>query len=225
MDGVIVDSMPYHYLAWYEVLRPLGVRVTCFDIYAVEGERWDRTIKKYFTRAGIKVSRQRSHALFKERQRLFDQYFKRHLFKGIEATIDRLKEYGFPLALVTGTPLKEVKKILPPHLFEQFEVVVAGDQVKRGKPFPDPYRKAARLLQIKPADCLVIENAPYGIRSARSAGMKCVAVTTSLPKEYLTGADSIVDTVTEILKCIVPPPAQRIKKSERMTKIKETVNA
>ena len=45
MDGVIVDSMPYHFIAWYEALRPWGVRVSCFEVYAQEGERWETTLK------------------------------------------------------------------------------------------------------------------------------------------------------------------------------------
>jgi len=75
---------------------------------------------------------------------------------------------------------------------------VSGDSVKRGKPYPDPYIKAAKILGLRPNDCLVIENAPYGIRSAKAAGMFCVAVTTSLPKEYLKKADVIVDSLGQV---------------------------
>ena len=70
--------------------------------------------------------------------------------------------------------------------------------VKKGKPHPEPYLKAAEALSLKPAQCLVVENAPFGIESAKRAGMFCVAVATSLPKEYLKGADTVVDELSQI---------------------------
>ena len=57
MDGVIVDSMPYHFIAWYEALRPFGVRVSCFDVFSREGERWDKTLIELLKASGIKPSK------------------------------------------------------------------------------------------------------------------------------------------------------------------------
>ena len=102
------------------------------------------------------------------------------------------------MSLVTGSPLVEVKKILPRQIVSLFRVVVAGDQVKQGKPHPESYLKAARLFNLKPEQCLVVENAPLGIESAKRAGMFCVALTTSLPREYLTQADIIVGSLHDI---------------------------
>ena len=80
--------------------------------------------------------------------------------------------------------------------------IVAGDSVKHGKPCPDPYLKAAKLLKLFPDDCIVVENAPYGIESAKRAGMYCIAVTTSLPKEYLRKADVAVNSLKEVYALI-----------------------
>lgn len=197
MDGVIVDSMPYHFLAWYEALRPHGIRVTCFDVYTKEGERWEKSLKDFLNRARIKPTRKILQQIFLSRQKLFKKYFKRFIFKGAEEFLSCLKK-KYLLGLVTGTPAQGIEKILPKKIKNQFDYIVAGDRVKKGKPHPEPYLMAARNLGVKPSECVVVENAPYGIESAKRAGMFCVAVTTSLPKEYLKKADIVVDNLEEI---------------------------
>jgi beta-phosphoglucomutase len=198
MDGVIVDSMPYHFLAWYEALRPFGVRVNCFDVYVKEGERWDRSLRDFFSKAGIPPTKKLLSKVFEARQKIFKKYFKRFIFKGVRELLGCLKKRGYQLALVTGTPDYEIKRILPAKLYNHFDAIVAGNMVKKGKPHPEPYLKAAKLLKVKPDFCAVIENAPYGILSAKRAGMYCVAVSTSLPKEFLSKADAIVSDIREI---------------------------
>ncbi|MDD5282477.1 MAG: HAD family phosphatase [Candidatus Omnitrophica bacterium] len=198
MDGVIVDSMPYHFIAWYEALRPWGVRVSCFEVYAQEGERWETTLKGLLKREKIKPSKKILKAIFKLRQKIFKRYFKRHIFHGACELLVELKDEGFMLGLVTGSPLNEIKRILPVKMRKLFDVIVAGNQVKNGKPHPEPYLRAAGLLGLRPEYCLVIENAPFGIISAKKAGMSCIAVSTSLPKEYLADADIVVNQLKQI---------------------------
>jgi beta-phosphoglucomutase len=198
MDGVIVDSMPYHFLAWYEVLRPLGLRVSCFDIYSKEGERWDKSLKDFLIRAKIKPTKKLLQDIFSRRQKIFKKYFKRFIFKGAGEFLFCLSKKGYLLGLVTGTPWEQVRKILPKELRGIFECIVTGDRVKKGKPHPAPYLKAAGSLNLRPKQCVVVENAPLGIESAKRAGMFCIAVTTSLPREYLKKADMIVDDLEEI---------------------------
>jgi len=202
LDGVIVDSMAYHFLAWYEALAPYGVRVSCFDVFAKEGERWDRTLRDLFLRAGIKPVPRILAEVFSRRQRIFKKYFKRFIFKGAPEFLGCLKKRGYLLGLVTGTPTHEVHRILPVRIFRLFDCVIAGDRVKKGKPHPEPYLKAGRELNVAPRACVVVENAPYGIESAKRAGMFCVAVTTSLPGEYLRRADVVVGRLEEITPLI-----------------------
>jgi len=198
MDGVIVDSMPYHFIAWYEALRPWGVRVSCFEVYAQEGERWETTLKGLLKREKIKPTRKVLKAIFTLRQKIFKRYFKRYIFHGAYELLVDLRKQGFILGLVTGSPLNEIKRILPVKLLRLFTAIVAGNQVKNGKPHPEPYLRAAGLLKLKPETCLVIENAPFGIISAKRAGMPCIAVSTSLPKEYLTDADIVVTQLNQV---------------------------
>ena len=212
MDGVIVDSMPYHFIAWYEALRPWGVRVSCFDVYSKEGERWDKTLKSLLSRAKIAPTRQVLETIFLSRQKIFRRYFKRFIFKGSEELLERLYAQGYLLGLVTGTPDKEIRKILPDKMRKLFHCVVAGNEVKNGKPHPEPYLRAGLALGIHPSECVVVENAPYGIESAKRAGMCCIGVTTSLPKEYLKRADILVSGLDEIAEIIESAGAGRKKR-------------
>jgi len=202
MDGVITDSMPYHFLAWYESLRPLGIRVSCFDVYSKEGERWQKSLLDFLKKGRFKPNPRLLKKIFRQRQRIFRKYFKRTIFEGAEEFIACLKDRGYLIGLVTGTPIQEVETILPKHMRKLFDCVVTGDSLSRGKPNPEPYLKAASLLKVKPSQCLVVENAPLGIESAKRAGMFCVALTTSLPATYLKRADVIADRLEQITNVI-----------------------
>lgn len=198
MDGVIVDSMPYHFIAWYEALLPYGVRVGAFDVYLHEGEIWDRTLKLFFKGTGIRVTPELSREIYLRRQKIFKRIYKRNIFQGARELVAHLRKEGYLLGLVTGTPTWEIEKILPPAIRKKFHCIVAGDQVAHGKPHPEPYLTAARKLGVSPKECVVIENGPNGILSAKKAGMFCVGVTTSLPREYITKSDIVVNTLRDV---------------------------
>ena len=198
MDGVIVDSMPYHFLAWYEALRPMGVSVRCFDVYIREGERWQKSLEDFLKGSGISPSKELFKKVFIARQKLFKNRFKRFVFKGAREFLACLKKNGYKLGLVTATTRAGVKEILPKNIERLFDFIVTGDCVKKGKPYPEPYIRAAEYLDVKPSECVVIENAPYGITSAKKAGMFCIALTSSLPAGYLKDADIIADKLQDI---------------------------
>jgi mannitol-1-/sugar-/sorbitol-6-phosphatase len=77
-------------------------------------------------------------------------------------------------------------------------VLVAADDVEKGKPDPEPYLKGAELLKVKPADCLVIEDAPNGIRSAHAGGMKAIALTSTYPAAELQDANVVLQSLKQI---------------------------
>ncbi len=202
MDGVIVDSMVYHFFAWYEALRPLGIRVTCFDVYAKEGERWEKSMRDFLLKNNIRPTVKIMKDLFLRRHDIFKKVYRRVIFNGAEDILLCLRNKGYALGLVTGTPFTQVQLILPGKIKSVFDCIISGDMVNNGKPHPEPYLKAARELKLKPAQCLVIENAPLGILSAKRAGMFCVAVSTSLPKDYLKKADTVVDSLAKVKKIL-----------------------
>jgi beta-phosphoglucomutase len=198
MDGIIVDSMPYHFISWFEALRKYNVRIAPSDIFAMEGAKWDKVIRYAFKRDGLILTEKTAHKIFLDRQNLFAKYFKRYIFPEIIEIIKLLKNQGFLIGLVTGSSLEEAKKMLPKNIYFLFRAKVSGDMIKRGKPYPDSYLLAAKKLNLSPKDCIVIENAPYGIKAAKAAGMHCIAIATSLSKEYLSQADKIYSSHKEL---------------------------
>ncbi|MDR1453837.1 MAG: HAD family phosphatase [Candidatus Margulisbacteria bacterium] len=193
MDGVIVDSMPYHFFAWHEALKKYGITVGPQDIYAHEGEKWETTLQHYLTRNNLPADLPFKRKIFNYRQKLFRKIFRRHIMPGLPELLRELKSKKYLLGLVSGTPSSDMPQLLSKPLLKLFDCVVGGELTTRSKPHPEPYLAAAQKLALPPAKCLVIENAPLGIRSAKAARMRCLAVTTSLPADYLqkAGADQV----------------------------------
>ncbi|MFA7073814.1 MAG: HAD family phosphatase [Endomicrobiaceae bacterium] len=198
MDGVIVDSMPYHFISWFEALQKYGVSVTPLDIYEKEGEKSDICIKYFFQKNKVALDNKIITEVLTLRNDIFQKYFKLRLFPGIENILLNLKEQGILLAIVTGSSRNKVVSILPSGISKLFDVIISADMLKQGKPFPEPYLMAAEELQLAPSECMVVENAPYGIRAAKAANMYCVAVTTGLPEQYLNQADEIHNNLNDI---------------------------
>jgi beta-phosphoglucomutase len=113
-----------------------------------------------------------------------------------------LQALGVPLAFVTGTSREETNKVLPAEILAFFSASVCGDEVMHGKPNPEPYMKAMSLLKVPSRECLVIENAPYGIQSAKAAGASVWAVRSYLSDEHLGKADRLFDSIEDILKVL-----------------------
>ncbi len=204
LDGVLIDSMPLHARAWREALAQRGLAVPRRDIYLWEGEPGHVTVSRLLRRAGRTASRQAMQELLIGKERRFKTLALRLSVRpSLARLLTRLAEQ-VPLALVTGTSRHEVVRVVPRTILRLFSAIVTGDQVRHGKPHPEPYRKAFAALGVRPSRAAVIENAPYGIRSARRANAGWVlALASSLPPPYLREADAIVTTVTALRKAVL----------------------
>jgi len=198
MDGVIVDGMPYHIKSWKEALLTIDMSVSDLDIYLMEGMTGRETMEIFVKKSNISISDETAEKIIKLKRKIFNDIFTVTLIKGIEAFLLELKDRQYNLALVTGTRLEVVKKVLQVGLENIFKVIVTGEMVNKGKPNPEPYQKAVDELKVKKEDCIVIENAPAGIASAKGAGLTCFAVQTSLSDEYLQDADKIFQNIDEV---------------------------
>lgn len=198
MDGVITDTMPYHFRAWKSVFALEGIKASHEDIYKREGQKGIDSVREIFTEKKGPFSEKIAKKLLKDKEKLFKQIFKRKFIAGSRKFINKCHLQGFKLALVTGTSRHEAQKLLPKELWDCFDVTVCGSDVQNGKPHPEPYLKALAKLKVKPDQALVLENAPFGIRSAKAAGLHCLALETSLPSNYLADADSIFSSFKEL---------------------------
>ncbi len=203
MDGVIVDGMPYHIKSWKEALSTIDMHVSDLEIYLMEGMTGKETMEAFARKSNKAISAETADKVINLKRKIFNDIFTVTLIKGIKSLLLELKERQYNLALVTGTRLEVVKKVLLNGLENIFEVIVTGEMVNKGKPNPEPYLKAVDELKATKERCIVIENAPAGITSAKGAGLTCFAVQTSLSEEYLKEADKIFKNIEGVSKYLL----------------------
>lgn len=200
MDGVITNTMPYHYDAWEAVLKIRGIHVNHYDVYRREGQPGIETIAELFKEHDKISSPHENLKVLHEKEEIFKKIVKIKYVLGARPFLRYLKNRNFMLGLVTGTSRKEVKKILPEKIYNEFCAIVAGDEAIKGKPNPEPFLHALKVLKVDPSDAVVIENAPFGILAAKKAKIKCIAIETSLPHRFLTEADMIFKSIDDLRK-------------------------
>jgi len=200
LDGVIVDTLHYHYLAWKHMFgKHGGSPVSEHTVLLHEGRNSREILPILMKETGVAIPEAQQAAFIEEKRAYFRSIVKVAQYPGALDTIDALRRRGFKVALVTACALKNMQHSLNREQQAHFDFIITGDEVPRAKPFPDPYLIAARHLGLDPKECVVVENAPLGIESARNAGMQCVAIETTLGKEYLKSADHVLQNVTDIL--------------------------
>ena len=113
--------------------------------------------------------------------------------------VESLKKNGKSLAVVSASSKEKLEKTVPKDFLEKFDAVVCSEDYFNGKPDPEPYLTAMKNLNVSPEECIVVENAPLGIKSAKKAGAYCIALTTTLDKEYLKEANVILNNHEELI--------------------------
>ena len=191
MDGVLVDSMPYHADAWAAVFARVGIKIQREDIYKIEGSNHIGIIRLVFEKAGRIPEPEDFHKLAEEKKEIFLKINKATVFEGIYELIDILKN-KYALAVVSGSDKAVVKELIGRFFPDTFSVMVTGNDVKEGKPSPLSYLKAVEMLKVRKEDCIVIENAPLGVESAKRAGLYCIAIPTYVEPELLKNADIVL---------------------------------
>ncbi|HSE84561.1 MAG TPA: HAD family phosphatase [Thermodesulfobacteriota bacterium] len=120
--------------------------------------------------------------------------------KGLSNLLEELTNKGFTLALASSSPFRAINFVLDKFFLRRyFSKVVSGDDIRFGKPHPDIYLHTAKELGVKPEECVVIEDSINGVKSAKAAGMICIAVPDRrLNQEEFKAADLIVDSLDKI---------------------------
>ena len=202
MDGVIVDSMKYHAIAWISVLKKYGLNLTEIDIFKREGMTGLSSIKDIFIEKQVDMPDEDEFTqIVLEKNRIFKTY-SINLYPLMEKIISELKKSNITIGLVTGSPRIALNHILSSDFITFFDTIITGDDVNKGKPDPEPYLKAIKNLRVAKEDVIVVENAPMGILSAKRAGLYCIAIQTTLPDEYLTDSDKIIHTHNELFEIL-----------------------
>jgi beta-phosphoglucomutase len=191
MDGVLVDSMPYHADAWVIVFADEGIKIKREDIYEIEGSNHTGIIKLIFRKAGRTPQHEDFYRLAEKKKKIFKKINKVGVFNGIYESISLLKGKCL-IGVVSGSDKAVVDELIERFFPDTFPVVVTGNDVSEGKPSPEPYLKAVEMLNVRKDECIVIENAPLGVESAKRAGLYCIAIPTYVQPELLKNADKVL---------------------------------
>lgn len=180
MDGVIVDNLPYHVEAWLLFCERNGIPLTKEVFYQeLNGmnskDTFEWFYKKEMTRAEVEV-------LEEEKELLYREFYAAHRkpADGLLTFLTDLRSRGIKTALATSAGPGNIDFIVDGlGIRGQFDAIIGGAEVTKGKPDPEIYVKAAALVGVAPEDCWVIEDSLQGIASGLAAGARVVGITTS----------------------------------------------
>lgn len=206
-DGTLVDSEPVHLLLWQEVLAPLGVHLDT-DTYLAHhaGMPTPANAQALVQRYGMPLTAaELAQAKHEATVRwLAVQPFP--LMPEARAVLQRLREVGVRLAIVTGAEAAGAQRTLEGHGLEgMFETVVSGDDVRHSKPAPEGYALALARLGLPPEACVAVEDTETGLRAAIGAGLRALAVPHALSAgQDLSGAHRHFDNLTQVADWLLP---------------------
>jgi beta-phosphoglucomutase len=200
-DGVLADTERLHLVALRDTLATRGWTLTDEDYFAHYLGYDDRgCMTEFARRQGVALSGDGLHAMLGDKEERYASLVARGevLYPTARACIERLADV-FPLAIASGSLRGEIESILDANdLLSYFSVIVGADDVREGKPAPESYVRAVDLLGISGAEAVAIEDSPWGLQSARGAGLRTIGITTSYAAHALTDAMQVVTTLDEI---------------------------
>lgn len=204
MNGVITDDEDCHELATQKAFDQVGVAITP-EIYRTFClGRTDATAFKELI-SEFRIQGRNTEDLISVKTLFYLEIIKDNLkiYPEVVELIRRLHN-AYILALTTSSTYNEVETVITQlDMGGLFKAIITAEDVECGKPDPEPYFLTAKKLGVNCEDCLVIEDSENGVQSAKSAGMKCIAITNTEKPNDLQLADRIVDRYSEITEAVI----------------------
>lgn len=179
LDGVVVDTAHYHFLAWKRLAEELEIPFTEIQNEQLKGVSRVRSLEKILSWGNLTLSEEVFNELLERKNKDYLSYIERmdedEILPDVTRVLSYLKQNDQPIAL--GSASKNAKTILKEvNLFSVFDVIVDGTDVTKAKPDPEVFLKAAEGLHMPPEKCIVFEDAQAGIKAANSAGMLSIGI-------------------------------------------------
>lgn len=202
MDGVLINSEPVTMKAASDALTEYGVNHTMKDFEEFIGAGEDKFITCLTKRDN------KTEVCDAAMKKMYDLIAERAddelvVYPSATKLLSQLKLKGYTLALASSSAMQKLEVSLKAAKIpnDTFDVILSGSDVKNKKPDPEMYLTAMKKLGAKPHECIIVEDAINGVKSAKSAGVECFAVTTSFDKETLksNGADYVYDDIIKLL--------------------------
>jgi beta-phosphoglucomutase len=198
LDGVIVDTAHYHFIAWKRLAEELGVVLTEKENERLKGVSRMRSLEIILGLGGVLLSEAEKEKLAEKKNAWFVEYVNAmkpgEIFPGVKKLIRDLKQHGIKVALASSSKNADtVIRLL--KIEKEFDAVVDGKMVIHSKPDPEIFLLAAKKIGVEPGYCVVFEDAEAGVEAALRAGMKCVGVGSA---EQLGKADLVVKNTADV---------------------------
>ena len=199
MDGVIVDNDIYHIQAWCEFCKKKGIP---FDESTFRTKFFGKNTRDTFH--GLldhQLTEDQINALGEEKEKIYRDIYQDHIapVNGLIPFLTDLKASGIKTAVATSAPTRNLDFILDNlNIRHFFNILVDATGIAKGKPDPEIFLKAARLLGVSPADCVVFEDSISGISSGMNAGMSVIALATTHKVRELPVTPIVINNFSEI---------------------------
>ena len=199
MDGVLVDSGPFHFQSWQIVLKKHGTSISMDKFKSTFGQDNRGVLTEVF---GHPPQEELLQTISEEKESLYRSLVKgsAHSLPGVLEWLQRFRDHGVRQAVASSAPPANVDTLIDEMKLKPYfdQTLSALGQGLPGKPNPAIFLRAAELLRVEPAKCVVFEDSLAGIEAARRAGMACVAITSTHPRHELGQANLIVDDFNSI---------------------------
>lgn len=179
LDGVIVDTAHYHYLAWKRLAKELGFDLTLEQNELLKGVSRMRSLEIILDLGGIELSEAEKERIANKKNGWFVEYVNEmkpeEIFPGVKELLKSIRSKGLKMGLASSSKnAHAVINLL--NIENEFDAIVDGTMIIHSKPDPEIFLLAASKLGVIPAECVVFEDAEAGVEAALAAGMKCVGV-------------------------------------------------
>lgn len=198
LDGVIVDTAKYHFLAWQKLAKSIGIDFSHEQNEQLKGVSRVKSLEKILAWGNKTISEDKFNALMASKNDDYLSFIAKmnhdEILPDVPKVLNYLKEQNQPISL--GSASKNARQILEKvDLLKQFDAIVDGNDVSKAKPDPEVFLIAAKVLNIKPEDCIVFEDSVAGVQAANTANMISIGIG---EKSVLHEADYVFSNFTEI---------------------------
>ena len=201
VDGTLLDTERIYMQAWKDAAAELGYVITDELLRKTRAVNTKDATRIFETEIGNGFSYAKTRPI---RVRIAEEVIHREspiLKPGVLELLDYLEQVGVRLAVASSTNTQTTKEHLASSgIADRFEAIVGGDMIVNGKPHPDIFLKAAELLGVDPADCMVVEDSPAGIRAGSAAGMQVVLVPdqAAITQEIIDLSDLVLESLCQL---------------------------
>jgi HAD superfamily hydrolase (TIGR01509 family) len=212
MDGVLVETEPIYVQICQDLFRKFGAEISRERLLSYVGIPAHRMWSELGDDFGLKYSV--DEMIRREKTEQHDRFFEMNaipMVSGVADFIEKLQRSDIAMGVASSSSRDIIRILLTKTgLSAYFKTIISGEDVEQGKPAPDIFLKACAGLNRKPADCVVIEDSPHGIRGAKRAGMKAVGFANPNSGSHdLSRADLVIDgfsleNIKKIIKLLEP---------------------